>query len=335
MAPPTFGLILVYISVCLCITHWRYFLNQWRIASLIVLSVLTVSVWDCAFHEKGRLLEMITFDVGQGDAAIIKFPDRKTMLIDGGIQQTYFDEKKQRQISYDVGERIIEPYLLASGIRELDLVVLSHPDLDHGGGLAYVMQNFKVKQLIGIPDTDLDSPTHQRLRNIAISRNIPYIFPYKGILEFTPTANLYLLHPIDAASTNLLDENRNDDSLVFKLSYGELDILFTGDIETNGEIRLIESQQDLRSEILKVPHHGSRTSSSARFIDFVQPLYAIFSLGKDNRYNFPHEDVVERYQERNCVQLRTDQLGAIILKTDGKRCWFDYTVLQDSNYGEF
>jgi len=329
VTPPTFGLFLIYITFCICITYWKYLFKHWRMTSLIGLSILTVWVWDSAYLEKGRLLEVTTLDVAQGDAAIIKFPDRKMMLIDGGIQQTYFDEKKLRQINYDVGERIVEPYLLVNGIRELDLVVLSHPDLDHGGGLAYILKNFKVKQLIGIPDMELNSPTHQRLRNIAITHNIPYDFPYKAEIELTPTAKLMLLHPIDSASTDLLDENKNDDSLVFRLSYGEVDILFTGDIETNGEIRLIESQQDLRSEILKVPHHGSRTSSSAKFIDSVQPQYAIYSLGKDNRYNFPHVDVVKRYQERKCVQLRTDNLGAITLITDGTRCWFDYNVPRD------
>jgi beta-lactamase superfamily II metal-dependent hydrolase len=114
-----------------------------------------------------------------------------------------------------------------------------------------------------------------------------------------------------------------------KVSYGEVDILFTGDIEFKGETRLIASQQDLRAEILKVPHHGSRTSSSAQFLDTVQPRYAVFSLGQSNQYQFPHADVIERYRERNCVQLRTDQLGAITLKTDGTRCWFRYTVIPD------
>ena len=331
LAPPTLGLILIYITVCLGITHWRYVFKQWRIASLIGLSVIAVWIWDSAFHEKGRLLEVITLDVGQGDAAIIRFPDNRTMLIDGGIQRIYYDEKKKRGVDYDVGERIIEPYLDANGIRELDLVVLTHPDLDHGGGLAHILQNFKVTHILGIPDMELDSQTHQRIRSIAKTREIPYSFPYRGKIELTSDVLLNLLHPINAASTDLMDDDKNDDSLVLKLSYGEVDILFTGDIESIGESRIIESQQDLRSDILKVPHHGSRTSSSARFLDAVQPRYAIFSLGLGNRYQFPHAGVVERYKERNCVQLRTDQLGAIILKTDGTHCWFASTVLPNGS----
>lgn len=329
VAPPTFGLIVIYIAICLGITHWRYVYKQWKVASLIGLSVVAMWIWNSAFHEKGRLLEVVTLDVGQGDAAIVKFPDKRTMLIDGGIQHSYYDEKRRREVEYDVGERIIEPYLDAHGIRKLDLVMLTHPDIDHGGGLAYILQNFKVKHLLGIPDRKLDSQIHQRLRSIARTQDIPYSFPYAEQIKLTPTATLNLLHPIDAASTDLMDTDKNNDSLVLKLSYGEVDILFTGDIEAKAETQLVASRQDLRSEIIKVPHHGSRTSSSTMFIDAVQPRYAIFSLGQRNRFQFPHAEVVARYRERNCVQLRTDQLGAITLKTDGVRCWFRYTVVPD------
>lgn len=326
IAPPTLGLIAIYITVCLCITHWRYVYKQWRVGSVIGLSVVAVWVWDSAFHEEGRLLEMVTLDVGQGDAAIIRFPDRRIMLVDGGIQRTYFDEKKKQQVDYDVGKRIIEPYLDSKNIRRIDMVMLTHPDLDHGGGLGYILQNYKVGQLVGIPDMELDSKTHERLRNIAKARNLQYSFPYAGKIELTPSATLTLLHPIDAASIDLMDDDKNDDSLVMKLSYGLVDILFTGDIEAKAEDRLIASQQDLRSEIIKAPHHGSRTSSTADFLDAVQPRYAIFSLGKGNQYQFPHADVVSRYQVRNCIQLRTDERGAITMKTDGTRCWFGYAV---------
>lgn len=331
VTPPTFGLIIVYIAVCLGIAHWRYFYKQWKVASLIGLSVMAIWIWNSALHEEGRLLKVITLDVGQGDATVIRFPDRRTMLIDGGISRSYYDEKRQKQVDYDVGERIIEPYLDVHGIRELDLVMLTHPDLDHGGGLAYILQNYPIMRILGIPDMKLESQTHQRLRSIAMERDIPYSFPYAGEVMLTPSATLELMHPIDAESTDLMDNDKNDDSLVMKLSYGEVDILFTGDIEVTAENRLLKSQQDLKSEILKVPHHGSGTSSSGKFLDAVQPRYAIYSLGKGNQFQFPHADVIRRFQERNCVQLRTDQLGAIELKTDGTRCWFTSTVLTDDH----
>ena len=323
LTPPTFGIFLLYIAVCLGITHWRFLYNQWRIANLIGLSVVAICVWDAAFHERGRLLEVVTLDVGQGDAAVVRFPDNRTMLIDGGIQQAYYDKKRQKTVDYDVGQRIIEPYLDFRGIRKLDMVVLTHPDLDHGGGLGHILQNFEVSRILGISDLPLDSQTHRRLHAILKAHDIPYAFPYAGRIELTPTATLKLLHPIDAASTNLLDADKNDDSLVMKITFGEVDVLFTGDIGKKAEARLIASGQDLRAEVLKVPHHGSRTSSSAPFLDAVQPLCAIFSLGRGNRYQFPHAAVVARYQGRGCLQWRTDEAAAITLRTDGTRCWID------------
>ncbi len=323
LTPPTFGGFVLYIAVCLGITHRQWVRRQWRAASLIGLSVVAIWVWDAAFHERGRLLEVVTLDVGQGDAAVVRFPDNRTMLIDGGIRRTYYDEKKQEMTDYDVGERIIEPYLDYHGIRKLDAVVLTHPDLDHGGGLGYILENFEVSRLLGISEMPLDSQTNQRLRAIAEAHDIPYAFPYAGEIALTPTATLRLLHPIDAASTDLLDADKNDDSLVIKLSYGEVDVLFTGDIGEAAETRLIASGQDLRSEILKVPHHGSRTSSSAPFLDAVQPRCAIFSLGAGNRYQFPHPEVVARYEGRGCRLWRTDVSAAITLRTDGIRCWIE------------
>ena len=327
LVPPTFGLFVLYIACCFGIIHWRAVYRHWKVASLIGLSVVTLWVWDTAFHEKGQLLEVITLDVGQGDAAIVRFPDNRTMLIDGGIQRTYYDKKKRKHVEYDVGERVIAPYLDFHGIRELDMVVLTHVDLDHGGGLGYILQNFKVGHVLGISDMPLDSETHRRLHAIVKARNIPYSFRYAGEIELTSTATLHLLHPIDPSSTNLLDTDKNDDSLVMKITYRDVDILFTGDIGEKAERRLIASGQDLRSEILKVPHHGSRTSSSAPFLDAVQPQCAIFSLGQSNQYQLPHADVVARYRARGCRMLRTDTSGAITLRTDGKRCWIERMVV--------
>ncbi len=321
LAPPTVGSFGIYVAIFLAIANWHYVRRYWRIASLVGLSVIAIYVWSAAFHEKGRLLEVVTLDVGQGDATFVRFPDNRTMLVDGGVQRSYYDKKKQRLVDYDVGKRIIEPYLDFRGVRRLDRVLLTHPDIDHGGGLAYILQNFEVGRVLGISDLSIESQTHQRLRAIVKAEGIPYSFPYAGEIELTPTATLNLLHPIDAASTNLLDQDKNDDSLVIKLTYHEVDILFTGDIGKQAESRIIASGADLRSEILKVPHHGSRTSSTAPFIDAVQPRYAIFSLGQNSLYQFPHADVVARYHERGCVLLRTDEVAAITLRTDGKRCW--------------
>ena len=331
MTPPTFGIFVVYIAVCLGVTHWQFVHKNWRIATLIGLSVVAIWVWDSALHEEGRLLEVVTLDVGQGDAAVVKFPDGRAMLVDGGVQRSYYNEKKKRQAEYDMGERVVAPYLDVNGIRELELVVMSHQDIDHGGGLAHILENFEVKRILGISDADdaKYSQTVRELRDLAKEEGLEITFEYAGEIELTPTATLNLLHPIDAASTDLKDTDTNDDSLVMKLSYGEVDILFTGDIEAKAETRLLASGQNLRAEVLKVPHHGSRTSSTVPFIAAVQPKFALFSLGIRNRFGFPNAEVIARYRERECVLLRTDELGAITLKTDGRRCWFRAHVTEN------
>ena len=154
----------------------------------------------------------------------------------------------------------------------------------------------------------------------------PHELGYAGTVDLTSTARLELLHPFDATSTNLQDKDVNNDSLVLRLTYGDVRILFTGDIGRKVELRLVESGKNLGAEIIKVPHHGSKTSSSAEFLDAVHPQYAIFSLGQRNRYRFPSEMVLERYRERGCRILRTDRLGAIRLLTDGRRCWVTHHV---------
>ena len=212
------------------------------------------------------------------------------------------------------------------GIFGLDLLLLSHPDNDHGGGFAHILQKFGVGRVLGVPHQDLSKPTHQVLHEVIDAKGIPHTLGYAGTVDLTATARLELLHPFDAASTDLHDKDVNNDSLVLKLTYGDLRILFTGDIERKVELQLVELGKDLRAEIVKVPHHGSKTSSSAEFLNAVRPQYAVFSLGQRNRYRFPSKAVVKRYRERGCRVLRTDRLGAIRLRTDGQRCWITHHV---------
>ena len=327
--PPSFGFIVVCIAVCLAVVHWVWVWMHRKQAMVIGLMVLSIWIWDTAWRERGRLLEITFLDVGQGDAAFVRFPDGKTMLVDGGNNSSRMERTKEgiaRRVGYDNGERVIDPFLCHEATFTLDLLLLSHPDSDHGGGLAHILREFGVKQVLGVPHQDLFLPTHLSLHYIVDTKGIPHALGYAGTVDLTATAKLELLHPFDAASTNLHDTDVNNDSLVLKLTYGDVRILFTGDIQRKTELRLIESGEDLRAEIVKVPHHGSNTSSSAEFLDAVRPQYAIFSLGQRNRYRFPSEAVLERYRERGSRILRTDQLGAIRFLTDGRRCWVTYHV---------
>ena len=333
-APPTFGWIVVFLASCMAIVYWRWVWQERKKAVSIALTVLAIWVWDAAWREDGNLLEVTFLDVRQGDAAFVRFPDGKTMLVDGGrnLLFTYQgnhrikpkNDKDLKFLVFDTGERILSPFLSCEGVDKLNLVLLSHPDNDHGGGLYYILHEFDVKRVLGVPHLDLPPTTHRVLHELIDEKGIPHELGYAGDIDLTPTAKLELLHPFDEASTNLTDRDINNDSLVLKLSYGEVDILFTGDIERAAELRLVESGADLEAEFLKVPHHGSKTSSSPEFLSLVRPKFGIFSLSARNSYNFAPRQILRRYRNFGCKVLRTDELGAIQLKTDGRRCWITH-----------
>lgn len=322
MSPPSLGWISVYIAICLAILHWRWVWEHRDKALLVGTAVLAICIWDAALKEEGNLLEIAFLDVGQGDAAFVQFPDGKSILIDGGAN--WRDYKNGR--GYDNGERVLDPFLCHKGVFNLDLIVLSHPDNDHGGGLAHILRTFNVKRVLGVSDQTLPSPTHRDLHRIIDRKGIPHELGNAGVIQLTPTAQLALLHPLDEASVNLIDEDTNNDSLVLKITYGSVRVLFTGDIKHETEFALISDGYDLRADIVKVPHHGSESSSSSEFLDAVRPRKAIFSVSNRNQYGFPSEIVVNRYQERGCRVLRTDELGAIRFSTDGNRCWIAHYV---------
>ena len=326
---PSVGFIVLYIAGCFAIVHWVWVWMHRKQVVVIGLAVLAIGIWDAAWRERGRLLEVTFLDVGQGDAAFIRFPDGKTMLVDGGLNSSRIETTEAgiaKRVGYDHGERTLDPFLCREGVFRLDLLLLSHPDNDHGGGFAHILRGFDVRRVLGVPHQDLSQLTHRILHEIVDAKGIPHALGYAGAVDLTSTARLELLHPFDAASTDLHDKDVNNDSLVLKLTYGDVRILFTGDIEQKVELMLVESGEDLRADIIKVPHHGSKTSSSAEFLNAVRPQYAIFSLGQRNRYRFPSTAVVERYREQGCHILRTDRLGAIRLRTDGRRCWVTYHV---------
>ena len=329
MPPPSFGFVVIYTAACFAVVHWVWVWMHRKQVMVIGLMVLAVWIWNTAWRERGRLLDVTFLDVGQGDAAFVRFPDGKTMLVDGGLNSSRIEVTEagiKRRVGFDNGERTLDPFLCYEGTFTLDLLLLSHPDNDHGGGFAHILREFGVKRVLGVPHQDLSKSTHRILHEIVDAKSIPHELGYAGPVDLTPTARLELLHPFDAASTNLHDKDANNDSLVLKVTYGDVRILFTGDIGRKVESKLVGSGVDLDAEIVKVPHHGSNTSSSADFLDALRPRYAIFSLGQRNRYRFPSELVLERYRERGCRILRTDQLGAIRLLTDGRRCWITHHV---------
>jgi competence protein ComEC len=251
----------------------------------------------------------ITFlDVGQGDAAVVEAPGFVAVIDGGG---TYDD-------TFDTGARVVEPFLRFRGIDRIDLVVLSHPHPDHLNGLFRLLSRFPVAALWTSGD-DGRNPRYRELLALARQRNVPA--PVPRSLE-RGALGLRLLGPwLGAGIGAPPGTSVNDASLVVQLRFAGRAVLFPGDLEADGEGELVGNAAaglSVASEVLKVPHHGSRTSSSDELLDAVRPSLAVISLGRQNRFHFPRPEVLRRYRQRRVRVLRTDESGAITVTIDDR-----------------
>jgi competence protein ComEC len=282
------------------------------ISILLLLGAADLSYWIYLrfFHQD---LRITIVDVGQGNAAIIEFPGGKTMLIDGG---GFYDNN-----SFDVGERITAPLLWRKKIKSVDTLMLTHPDSDHLNGLLYIAQHFNVKT-IRTNHEPADTMGYQQFQDIILEKNIhtPPFTEHHRSFEIGGVQVRILYPPEDFLEKKERQSWRdhNANSMVIQLKMGEFSCLFTGDIRARSETELISLRgEDLKSRILIAPHHGSKTSSTPKFIDSVAPETVIFCAGWDNRFKLPNEQVVTRFRQRNIKIFRTDHNGAIQIRTNG------------------
>lgn len=281
------------------------------------LILLNLLVWGHALEREGSL-SVLFFDVGQGDAALVRFPNGRTMLIDGG----------ERKAGFDCGERVICPYLRRAGIRHLDVMVLTHADNDHVGGLPAVLEEFPVELVLDSGARHL-SLTYLRFLELAHGPGVTYREARAGDrLEICPQVDVTVLHPTREFVTEEGDApfGLNNASVVLRVQYGSIIFLLTGDIEEEAEEVLLRYGRELNSTVLKVPHHGSKTSSTMSFLLAVRPRLAVTSVGRWNRFGHPHQEVLQRYQQLDVVLSRTDIDGAVVVETDGRNLKLD-TVL--------
>lgn len=253
-------------------------------------AVKTEKIHVTAGHE----MQVHFIDVGQGDSILIESPSGKTMLIDGGVK--------------GAGQQIVS-YLKELGINKLDIVVATHPDADHIGGLIPVLDNMMIEQFYDSGKVHTSQTFEEMLTRID-EKNIPYHVPKIGDdIVFDKDVNVKVLNANEQATDN------NDASIVLKMTYGDVSFLLTGDAGVALEKEML--QYDVKATVLKAGHHGSNTSSSEEFIQAVKPEVTILSYGEDNKYGHPHAEVVDRLQAIGSKIYATADLGTITVSTDG------------------
>lgn len=317
--PPSLLWILLYTGVLIYVwVVWvqaKFSDQKHRLLS----SGLLVALLVCAHqaHLWGREETRITFlDVGQGDAIIIETKEGKVILVDGGGSISYAKEKWQhRSQSYEVGKKVLVPYLAYRGIREIDQLILTHGDADHIGGLLAVVERFPIKQVIRNPHPPR-SPLEVLLVKALKEEGVPMgtIPPGRG-WQLEPGISWQFLHP---NSKQLLSDGKqtNEDSVVVLLQVYGVKFLLTGDIEKKAEQYLLTHWDLPTVDVLKVAHHGSRTSTHEPWLQITQPKHAVISVGKQNRFGHPTLDVLQRLEQHQVHVWRTDQQGAISIRVD-------------------
>jgi competence protein ComEC len=273
--------------------------------------------------QNGRL--MIYFlDVGQGDAALIVFPHGATMLVDGGGQPDYRDSSSPKDLNEDVetgkdsafsiGEMVVSRFLWAMRLSRVDYLLVTHAHVDHIQGLSDVVRNFDVRQAI-IARAPTDNIEFDRFMASLTERRVPVGLVRANESFEVEGVRVEILWPPEGVDSE--HTSGNDDSIVLRLVYGSTSIMMTGDIEQMAESAIVKSGINLRANVLKTPHHGSRTSSSEIFLDAVQPRFAVISVAERNRFGHPHKEVVERYIQRGIKLFETRRDGMITVETDG------------------
>jgi competence protein ComEC len=297
------------------IVEKRSFLDRYRlaVAAAALAFFFVIDAFYLYVKDRGSGNLVVTaIDVGQGSSALLRLPEGKKILVDGGGM---YDN------NFDIGKYVLAPFLWHERIRHIDIVVLTHPHPDHLNGLIYVLSNFSVNEVWTNGET-AEGDTYKDFMRIVNEKNITQRLMSESAGDIRiGNVTISILNPMGTIELKDVLPRRfdktNNDAIVMKVAMGNVSVLLPADISEPTEMRIIDAQKDIRSQVMFAPHHGGFTSSNVPFLNRVQPEIAVISCGRDNVYNDPHPDVLERYYRRGTRVLRTDINGAINITTDG------------------
>jgi competence protein ComEC len=274
--------------------------------------------------ESNGKLRVEFLDVGQGDSALLTFPNGETMLIDGGgktnfnriyMQNEFRDEPELFEPdAQSIGESVVSNFLWEKGYSQIDYIVATHADVDHIQGLSDVAKNFQIKTAI-FGKTPFKNADFAELYSIMQKKEIETIKLARGDVLIVGDVRVEVLYPEKGESAQGVSQNNN--SVVLRVIYGVRKFLFTGDIEKETEAKLLEMPEFLQADVVKVAHHGSKTSSTQQFIDATKAKIAVIPVGNNSPFGHPHQEVTERWRNSGANILTTGTRGTISISTNG------------------
>ncbi|MFZ2621156.1 MAG: MBL fold metallo-hydrolase [Minisyncoccia bacterium] len=277
--------------------HAREHTRWYLLFSLIFLSFV---LWFVIFHENRQgILTFAVLDIGQGDALFIESPTGTQVLVDGGPDKNLMKEISKVLPFYD---------------RHIDMIVVTNPDQDHYSGFIPLLQKYKIDSILE-PGTTNPNPAYKVLEDEIAEKNIPKTIASRGqIIDLGGGAYLRILFP----DRDISGLSPNDGSIIMQLVYGDTSVMLQGDSTAKMEGYVMTLGEDLKSTILKIGHHGSRTSSTEEYVTKVSPQFAVISSGINNQYGHPHKETLETLSKLKIPTLDTCVMGDIIFHSDGK-----------------
>ncbi len=297
----------VYCAIVLAIfILWeKRFPKEWR--GLLIVLVLVLFQIQAGWNRLNPVGEVSIIDVGQGDSIFIHLPQNQgNYLIDtGGILPFQADSWQQRTKTFDPGRKIVLPFLKGKGITKIDKLILTHGDLDHIGGAFALIEEIKIGEIL-LPSVKEPSEGEKAIVQSAHEKGIPIVYVSEGQQWRNGESRFLILSP-----KRNYEGERNRGSVAILASVGGLNWFFGGDLNQEGEEEIVKRYPNINIDVIKVGHHGSKTSSSPDFLNHYKPRAALISVGKKNRFGHPHQEVINLLRKSEAVIYRTDENGEI------------------------